>query len=156
MSFHEINPPVPANSYDRVYANDPRVPRRTISASMQFEYPLTAEIITSQETFAVTDQLARAMTDAGLTGFGVSDIITTTIAAWVDDPTTIGEIPPMRCLDIWGIPLEHDLGLRAKDSELIVSERAYGLICTRNPSLYESSRDIDEHGNTIWGFPSGD
>lgn len=149
MSFYALRPEVPANAMDEIYANDPRVPRRTVSARMEFEYPLRSEIITSLRTYAVTDELAEAMNEAGLTGYRLGPC-TTSIAPWVEDPDAIGELPPLNCLDIWGIPLEHDLALRAKDGRLIVSQRAYDLICDRNPSLIEFSNRVDEHGNTIY------
>ncbi|WP_439030886.1 hypothetical protein [Gordonia terrae] len=149
MLFYVLSPEVPANAMDEVYANDPRTPLRTVSARMDFEFPLRTEIITSVGTYAVTEELAEAMNEAGLTGYRLGPC-TTSIAPWVEDPDAIGELPPLKCLDIWGIPLEHDLGIRTKGSELIVSQRAYDLICDRNPSLIEFSNRVDEHGNTIY------
>ncbi|MFT4395533.1 hypothetical protein ACLTEW_11425 [Gordonia lacunae] len=149
MPFYVLSPEVPANAMDEVFADDPRVPRRTVAARMEFEYPLRSEIIASLRTYAVTEELAEAMNEAGLTGYRLGPC-TTSIAPWVEDPDAIGELPPLLCLDIWGIPLEHDLALRAKDGQIIVSQRAYDLICSRDPSLIKSSDQVDEHGNTIY------
>lgn len=149
MPFYVLSPEVPANATDEVFADDPRVPRRTVAARMEFEYPLRSEIIASLRTYAVTEELAEAINEAGLTGYRLGPC-TTSIAPWVEDPDAIGELPSLLCLDIWGIPLEHDLALRAKDGQLIVSQRAYDLICSRDPSLIKSSDQVDEHGNTIF------
>ncbi|MFT3660091.1 MAG: hypothetical protein QM809_01470 [Gordonia sp. (in: high G+C Gram-positive bacteria)] len=141
MTFYEVSPNVPADvlcEEEDLVVFHPEIINVPIATHSKYMFVLPmgeSKIICCSASIGVTEDLADAIRNSGLTGVRVGPEAEVEMASGCD-PERIGELPTLFSLIPDGVPMVDDFGVGGPiGGSIYVSQPAYDLLLAHEPTL---------------------
>ncbi|MCF8603749.1 hypothetical protein L5I01_10320 [Gordonia sp. HY442] len=117
-----------------------------IAAEFYFDYTISREVMGRYGIFGVTRPLFELLVAGGFTGFHSGRAEP---KAWphIDNSDNI-QLPDIVLLVVTGSAMIDDVGLNSRQ-ELVVSDRVYEIIESRDPDIAATASELDSNGRSV-------
>lgn len=129
MKYFLLDPEVAGGKAEDTVVSRSVFPPRVSKLHYRFDGWLGDDLLTSFPCFIVTERLAEAIKNAGLSGVEFKDVKITKSEEF-EHFFPNKELPPFVWLDVIGKPGHDDFGALEKDATLVVSDQALRLLRT--------------------------